>query len=376
VSLLAAHAIMLADGVRGTAYRDAIRAVVRPGDVVVDLGSGTGLLALFACQAGARRVYAIERDPSLVELAGAVARENGCADAITFVGGTSAAVEVSEPADVIVTETLGHFALEEQIVHALADARARWLKPGGRVLPADVTLIVAPIDSAEAARRIAFWDGERFGMDFRAARRWAADAVDVLRVTPDEVLARPQPFVCIDLDALRLPPPSCWARELAFELRRPGQLTGLAGWFEATLVPGIQLTTAPGAPRTHWKQAMFPLETPIDVDAGDRLTVALAALVDGRSVVWSWRGDVERPGRPWVGFDHSTIDAVTAGRASQTVVPAATPLFEAAAAVAPYVDGAATVSELAERLRRMFPDRYPSLAGAVADVAAVVRALA
>ena len=48
------HKDMLRDVVRTSAYHDAIRLLVQPGDRVIDFGSGTGVLAIFAARAGAR----------------------------------------------------------------------------------------------------------------------------------------------------------------------------------------------------------------------------------------------------------------------------------------------------------------------------------
>jgi predicted RNA methylase len=73
------HRTMLADKDRMQSYLRAILKAVEPGDVVFDIGSGTGILAYFACMAGARVVYAVEQDP-IVDLARAICRQNGFQD--------------------------------------------------------------------------------------------------------------------------------------------------------------------------------------------------------------------------------------------------------------------------------------------------------
>src|SRR5207253_9352317 len=92
------HGRMIADRVRTPAYARAIAATVGPDNVVVDLGTGSGLFGLLACQAGAARVYAIESDP-VIEVARELAIANGFADRITFLHADSRAVSLPERAD-------------------------------------------------------------------------------------------------------------------------------------------------------------------------------------------------------------------------------------------------------------------------------------
>ena len=109
------HLSMLVDDVRTGAYRQAISQVVKSGDVVVDVGCGSGILTFLACRAGARHVYAIESEP-VIEMAKLVAGQNGFQDKVTFLNDVSFKVDIQERADVIVTETMGTFGFEEGIL--------------------------------------------------------------------------------------------------------------------------------------------------------------------------------------------------------------------------------------------------------------------
>lgn len=59
----------LLDARRTKAFQQAIQKAVKPGDTVVDAGTGSGILALFAAQSGAKKVYGVEKEPELAEIA-------------------------------------------------------------------------------------------------------------------------------------------------------------------------------------------------------------------------------------------------------------------------------------------------------------------
>lgn len=113
---VAMHRVMVADEVRTSAFRDSILATVKPGDVVVDVGAGSAILSMFAVQAGAARVYGIERAPGAAALARRVVNDNGLADRVSIVEGSAESVRLPEPADVVVSEWLGVFGVDENML--------------------------------------------------------------------------------------------------------------------------------------------------------------------------------------------------------------------------------------------------------------------
>ena len=132
------HRTMIRDRVRTEAFRRAIDAAVRPGDVVLDVGAGSGILSVFAARAGAAHVYAVE-ETSIAVLAEDLAAANGVAEIVRVIHGDALDIELPERVDVVVSEWLGGFGIDEGMLVPVITARDRWLKPGGVMIPHSVT---------------------------------------------------------------------------------------------------------------------------------------------------------------------------------------------------------------------------------------------
>src|SRR5438876_3410909 len=185
--ILAQHRAMIDDAERTNAYAAAIGRVVREGDVVLDLGSGSGVLAILACRAGARRVFAVEQG-HMADIATMLAANNECGERIEVLHARSFDIDLPERANVLITETLGNLGFDEQILSSVLDARRRLLAGGARVIPARVALVAAPVEATSVHQReVAFWSEPRYGIDFSLVRTFAANQVRVIEI--DEVLA-------------------------------------------------------------------------------------------------------------------------------------------------------------------------------------------
>ena len=167
------HARMLHDEHRTGDFLAALVAVVRPGDVVLDIGTGSGVLAVGAARAGARRVYAVEAS-DIADVSEQVFAANGVTDRVTLVRGWSRQIELPEPADLLVAEIIGNAPLEEEILETMLDARRRLLKPDARLIPHCLTLLARPLrlpDSDARQRAIGRVGVQRwrhlYGMEFQ-----------------------------------------------------------------------------------------------------------------------------------------------------------------------------------------------------------------
>jgi len=138
------HARMLHDDRRTRDFMAAIAAAVRPGDVVLDIGTGSGILAVAAARAGAKRVYAVEAS-DIAEVAEHVFEANGVQDRVSLISSWSRQLELPEPADLLVAEVIGNEPFEEEILETMLDARQRLLKPGASLIPYALDLIARPL---------------------------------------------------------------------------------------------------------------------------------------------------------------------------------------------------------------------------------------
>lgn len=277
------HRWLLSDRVRTFAFRDAIHQLVKPGDVVVDVGSGSGSLAFFAAEAGAARVYAIEKQ-HMADVVAHIARHNRLHDRVVVLHEYSMEATVPERANVLITETLGNFGLEEQIAGLTIDARRRYLTPDAILIPQRVVLSAVPVELPEMfERHVDWWSEPRYGIDFKPLRTFASNTVYAADISERSHLATPAAMVDVDLRTIETADASGTA---SFTATRDGMLHGFAGWFAATIAAGIVLSN-PAPHDTHWQQAFLPVEHPVAIKAGDRIDFELQTN-DGRA--WRWRG--------------------------------------------------------------------------------------
>jgi protein arginine N-methyltransferase 1 len=374
------HRQYLADPVRLDAFGKAIEAVVRPGDTVLDLGAGTGILGLLACGAGASRVYSVD-DGGMIEVARGLARANGLADRMVFIRELSLHARLPERVDVVVADQIGRFGFEAGILEYFFDARKRFLKPDGTMIPAAIDLHVAPVESPEMWQRVAFWDEKPAGLDIRPARMVAVNTGYPATFRPGQMLGTPADAVTLDLASAG---PEAFAFETTVTAEREGTLHGIGGWFRARLSPGVFLSNSPldEAPINR-RAVFFPIDRPVRLDPGDVVRVRLRVLPADTIVTWdvSVRG---APGGPTGAdgpdkgrFSHSTWQGMLLSqedlrRSDPLWRPTLTPRGRARMSVLELCDGGRPLEEVEREVHRRHPDLFDSPRAAAVFMAEVV----
>jgi SAM-dependent methyltransferase len=293
------HRVMIGDHARTDAFRRAIEACVKPGDVVLDVGAGSGILSLFAARAGALRVYAVEPAPIGAVIAD-LARANGLADRVRVRRCPVEELELHEDVDVLMSEWMGYFGLAECMFESVLAARDAFLAPRGLMLPSRFRLHLFPCEHERLHREhgVGLWERPVYDLDFSPMLEH--DLTELLTTSPNippEAALGPAQLLC-EVDCKTGDVVEFWfdgSAELVFE--RDGTLHALGGYFEVDLGPDVTLSCAPSAPSTHWRQSWFPLR-PFAVRRGDKLAVRMRAVRpasgDSRLPVYLLEGELTR----------------------------------------------------------------------------------
>jgi protein arginine N-methyltransferase 1 len=268
------HEEMLKDTVRTQTYRNAIleNPQLFKNKVVLDVGCGTGILSMFAAQAGAKHVYAIDCS-TIIRQAQIIIEKNGFGDKITLIQGKVEEVELPvENVDIIISEWMGYFLLYESMLDTVLFARDKWLVPeNGIIFPDKAVMYIAAVEDASVKReRIDFWENV-YGFDMSNIRDIAIREPVVDVIEAKNIVSNTIPILKIDIL-------TCTKEDLEFSSRfkltanRNDYVHGLVVYFECAFTQvhkPIGFSTSPFSQYTHWKQTIFYLKDRITIHRGE-----------------------------------------------------------------------------------------------------------
>ena len=351
---------MIGDKVRTSAYQQALQQVVNSDSVVVDLGAGLGILSFLACNAGARKVYAIEPD-DVISVAREIAQQNGFSDRIVFIQSTSQKVELPEKADVIVSDLHGVLPFSQHIVGVTADARRRFLAPNGSMIPLRDTVWAALVEAEEIyTSQTAPWkDG--YGFDLSAGKRILTNSWQRALLTPDQLLVAPQHGVTLDYYSMETPN---FSFQFAWEISNRRTAHGIAAWFDCDLAPNVSFSNAPGQPKTVYSQGFFPFTEPVLLESADSVTVKMEARLVNADYIFLWETIVAQGKNiPKSHFKQSTflarpLSTASLHKRSESHVPTLNDDGAVEKYVLELMNGTTSLKEISDKLKSKFPDRF------------------
>jgi protein arginine N-methyltransferase 1 len=346
---------MVGDEVRADAYARAMRQVIRPGDVVLDLGAGTGLFSLLACKLGARHVHACDTNASL-QVARELARRNGFGERITFHEGRSDRQTLPERADVIVSDLRGALPLHARHVPSLVDARTRHLKPGGVLLPQRDRLWVALAEAAEQHQQaVAPWGKNDFGLDLGPWSQLLCNAWRVARPTSAQLASSPALWAELDYRTIE----SADVRNrVTCVASREATVHGFFLWFEATIADGVTFSGGPDTPSMAYGCAFFPWPRAIAVKPAHEVAIDLDATLVGDDYTWTWRTSVASTRFAQSTFFGASLSAETLRRRAADHVPDLDEDGRIALRILEGLNRRQPLGRLAEALAAEFPGRF------------------
>jgi hypothetical protein len=272
-------------------YLKGIQEVIQPGDVVLDIGTGTGILAIAAARAGARNVYAIEAS-GIGKLAKEIFKANGLTDRVTLIEGWSTQVNLPEKADVLISEIIGNEPLGERVLETTMDAIKRLLKPNARLVPNKVKIFGLPvtIPLTELAKYTFVPETLRdwkscYDIDFNPLAEASRNSSQSFYINPS--LARDWVSICepVQLAVVDLKDMSQLSVDntLTVTADTSGRLDGVLVYFEIELGPTTWLSTHPvqATKDCSWSSPVRILTEPLNLQTGDRLAVTYQYRITG-----------------------------------------------------------------------------------------------
>ena len=339
-------------------YKAAVEKVVCPGDRVVDAGCCTAVLGLLCLQAGVAHVHAID-STTAIELAREALTRVGWAPMADFIRGSSLQIDLPERVDVFICDHVGYFGFDYGLIGLLADARKRFLKPGGRLIPGRLKLHIGAVESEKGHQLAEAWQAPGIPPEFHWVRQYSVNGKHAVNLERDELLTDPAELCCIDLQVDQ-PDFFSWSAQLT--VQRDGVLHGLAGWFECELAEGIWMTNSPlsdaGIDRP---QAFLPIDEPLPVKSGEVLDVTVMARPADHMIAWVVAHPVS--GRH---FSHSTwqgdlLDREQMVRSHPEHIPHLSRTAHARSLVLGYCDGQRSVAQVQAAVLHEHPKLFPSM---------------
>jgi protein arginine N-methyltransferase 1 len=357
---------MILDRQRFEAYAEALRRTITPASVVLDIGAGTGIMSLLACRFGARRVYALE--PSdVVQLLIEAARDNGYADRIVAQRKMSTEVTLPERADVIVSDIRGVLPPFQSHLADIADARKRFLAPGGHLLPQTDTMWVAVASVPETFREArAAWTSEPYGLDLRATLPFVDNSLAKQQAQADQMLCQPVQWARLHYPTLN----EVQVRgQGTCHISRSAPAHGLLVWFDTEILPGLGYSNAPGARQGIYGQMLFPWSQAAHLQAGDTVAFELRADSIGSQVFWTWTTEIRRPGASAPLLERTRQSTFRGQprsgdwlrRRAPEFAPALSQRGELTLQVLAGMRAGRTIGELARELHAAHPERFATL---------------
>ena len=368
-SILDEHLGYVADAIRLDLFRSAIAQAVQPGDRVADVGCGSAVLGMLCLQAGVGHIDAID-STAAIEIARQSLTKAGWGEKASFIHGKSFQVELAQPVDVVICDHVGYFGFDYGLIEILADARRRFLKPGGRLIPGRLRLQLGAVESEKCRQLAEGWAAPNVPGEFHWLRQQGINTKYAANLQPGEVLTGAADLGCIDL---RVDNPEFFSWKVELTVARDGVLHGLAGWFECELAEDVWMTNSPlSAHAIKRPQAFLPIDGSLAVKAGEVISATVMARPADHLIAWDLLHSAS--GRK---FSHSTwlSDLLMGEQLAKTRpdhVPQLSRLARASTLVMGYCDGQRSVSQIQEAVLREHPALFPSAAEITRFVAAML----
>ena len=285
------HVPMMNEQHRNQAYFDALQAVITPHSTVFEIGTGSGLLAMMAAKLGAKQVNTCESVPLIAETAKQIIKDNQFENTINVISKKSLdieiGVEISEQADILVSEIFSSELLGEHVLPSLEDAKRRLLKPQGQVIPAAGSIMIALFTGDDIKRNLIVDDSfgfnlQRFNSVVSNKRMIARNDLEI-ELLSDGIAAFDFDFESNDYFPSE-------TKSVLITVKTAGRCYGILQWMRLDMAKGKDIVFENHPSQTskvsNWQQCAYLFDAPIDVVVGQLVTINA---MHNRAVPWFYK---------------------------------------------------------------------------------------
>ncbi len=366
---------MLTDEGRVSAYVNALKETINEDSVVLDLGAGTGIFSILACDFGAKKVYSVEVNP-LIKLLSDVIKDRGYESRIEVIQKLSSKIELDEKANVLISDIHGGFPLFESSIETIIDARERLLTDDAVLFPRKETIYFAVSQAEEIfENNVKRYLKDFHGFNIPSAERLVFNRWFSAKSKTEKLLSDPGVFGEIDYRTITEP---SFSKEFRWEIKEDGIAHGLRGWFENELVDGIGVSNSIDIEKTTYSSPFFPFQHEVGVKKGDIVSALVTAKYERGDYAWSWKTEIFKQGdltEPIVQFNQSVlasmfIEPAVVLKQSEYFIPKRNEAAEIDMLILNSMDGEAMHGDIADLLVEKYPNIYKSFENALEYVAA------
>jgi predicted RNA methylase len=344
---------MTLDYRRNQAYYEALKQVITPDSIVLDLGAGLGILGLLAAQLGAKKVYLVEPE-DIIQVTREIVRQNNYSDRVTCLQGKIEEINLPEPVDIIISVFTGNFLLQEDLLPSLFYARDQYLKPNGTMIPSAAVMEAVPVSVPEFYQQnIACWSESHLNIDHSEARKYVSQAIYFCRSELAQAQYLAEPVKLLAMNFYQSKTTNCNI-EVTYNIQRSSLCHGWVGWFAMQLGDKC-LSTAPHEPPLHWSAAFLPLDPPLELLAEEEVKFKLQRPTFGD---WSWKVQADSTSQQHSTFFASPMTLNKIKKFSPQYQPSLNDKGKAARYVLGNIDGKLSVEQLTIQLTQDYPQLF------------------
>ncbi|OGA52734.1 MAG: hypothetical protein A3F74_25450 [Betaproteobacteria bacterium RIFCSPLOWO2_12_FULL_62_58] len=285
------HVPMMNDTRRNEAYVEALAAAVTEETTVLEIGTGSGLLAMIAARLGARQVVTCEAVSLIAATARDIVAANGWESSVSVISKMSKdvviGVDLHQRANLLVSEILSSELLGEGVLASIEDAKRRLLEPNAKIIPATGSVVFVLL-GGEAIKKNMMVD-EVLGFNLSGFNAIASRKRYIHRHDLDIGLLTDTTEAFV-FDFVRRDYFPAERKTLRIPITVSGCCYGVAQWIRLRLDDNVTFENHPSTktPASSWQTCFYRFPTPIHVHPGQ---TAIVCAAHNRSAVWFfWEG--------------------------------------------------------------------------------------